>query len=442
MRFVACPAFLFAAATLYAQSNPQQPSVMSTTVGVLIDVSVSDAKGLPVLDITPNEFEITEDGVRQQIVSVSLVQGGVVRRLSRSGNSSNPTAQHSAAGANTEVATPTGDVPEIVPTLTAILFDRLSPEVRPMARKAALAYVSTLSPPHDYAGVFLADTALNTFQPFTSVQEKLAQAVDRLTATASANVSAASVSESPRIQGMDPNVGPTAAAESGGGFLNALDRERRLKELGGVEQALARMELRMREGYLRFLAEFEGESSLAGLRAVVSSLGALRGRKSILYFTEHLPLTARLKPRFDALIGEANRANVTVYTVDAVGLRVHSSEAAAARSIGIAGSQGVGDAQRGDGPWTKELEHQDQLLSSRLTAVLGRLAKDTGGFLIENTNDLGSGVARMKQERTTYYLLAYQPTNARFDGKFRRVGVKVKRSKVNLKARPGYIAAQ
>ena len=65
-----------------------------------------------------------------------------------------------------------------------------------------------------------------------------------------------------------------------------------------------------------------------------------------------------------------------------------------------------------------------------------------GGFLIENTNDLGSGVARMKQERTTYYLLAYQPTNARLDGKFRRVGVKVKRSKVHLKARPGYIAAQ
>ena len=198
----------------------------------------------------------------------------------------------------------------------------------------------------------------------------------------------------------------------------------------------------MREGYLRFLAEFEGESSLAGLRAVVSSLGALRGRKSILYFTEHLPITARVKPRFEALIGEANRANVTVYTVDAVGLRVHSSEAAAARSIGIAGSQGVGDVQRGDGPWTKELEHQDQLLSSRPTAVLGRLAKETGGFLIENTNDLGSGVERMKQERTTYYLLAYQPTNARVDGKFRRVGVKVKRSNLKVKARPGYLAAK
>jgi hypothetical protein len=46
---------------------------------------------------------------------------------------------------------------------------------------------------------------------------------------------------------------------------------------------------------------------------------------------------------------------------------------------------------------------------------------------VENSNNLGAGVARMQQERTTYYLLAYQPTNAAQDGKFRRVTVKVKR---------------
>jgi len=75
-------------------------------------------------------------------------------------------------------------------------------------------------------------------------------------------------------------------------------------------------------------------------------------------------------------------------------------------------------------------------------AVLGRLAKDTGGFLLENTNDLAGGVARMQQERTTYYLLAYQPTNTKFDGKFRKITVKVKRPKTTVRARPGYVAAQ
>ena len=42
------------------------------------------------------------------------------------------------------------------------------------------------------------------------------------------------------------------------------------------------------------------------------------------------------------------------------------------------------------------------MLSSRPTAILNRLARETGGFLLENTNDLGAGVARMQLERTTY----------------------------------------
>ena len=46
----------------------------------------------------------------------------------------------------------------------------------------------------------------------------------------------------------------------------------------------------------------------------------------------------------------------------------------------------------------------------------------------------------MKLERTTYYLLAYQSTNSALDGTFRRVTVKVKRSKVTVRSRIGYVA--
>jgi hypothetical protein len=37
---------------------------------------VSDRNGHPVLDITPDEFEIAEEGVLQEIVSMALVQAG------------------------------------------------------------------------------------------------------------------------------------------------------------------------------------------------------------------------------------------------------------------------------------------------------------------------------------------------------------------------------
>jgi VWFA-related protein len=315
--------------------------------------------------------------------------------------------------------------------------------MRPFAARAALAYVSTLSPPHDYAGVFLADATLRTFQSFTNQAARLREGVAGVTSTAPVSLAAgAERAATTRVQSFDPNQPPTAGAESAGGFSNA-ERQALFDPARDRDPAtlLLRLELKMGEGYQRFASEYEGQASMTGLRAVIDALGALPGRKSVLYFTENLQITPRLKAKFDALIGQANRSNITVYPVDAAGLRVHSKEAELARNVNVAGSQAVGDERRGDGPWTKDLEKQDQLLSSRPTAALGRLAKETGGFLLENTNDLAAGVARMQQERTTYYLLGYQPTNTAMDGTFRKVTVKVKRSKTTVKARPGYLAA-
>ena len=420
----------------------QQPPVKTITTGVVVDVTVVDNNGNPVLDLAPEDFELSEGGVRQQIVSATLVKGGIVTPLKTTAAVESQPADRPAPLGTQATGTPR---PAVAPNVTAILFDRLSPESRALARRAALAYVATLTPPHDYAGVFLADLSLRTFQPFTNEREKLARGIDVVSTTAPGNTALGAEPESKRVYGLDPNLSPTAGAESaGGGFGSIAEREHRLNELKGSlnpsEWMMQQMEMRMREGYQRFLAELDGQWSLAGLRAVVSSLGALPGRKSILYFTENLPITTRMKPKFDALIGEANRANIIVYPVDAVGLRVHSKELELGRNVGVAGAKGIGDEEREKGAWTKELEKQEEMLNSRPGAVLGRLAKDTGGFLLENTNDLGAGVARMQRERTTYYLLAYQPTNTTLDGKFRKISVKVKRPKMTVRGRPGYVA--
>jgi VWFA-related protein len=418
--------------------SAQQPPVKTVTTGVVVDVTVVDGKGNPVLDLTPEDFEVSEDGARQRIVSVSLVQRGTLRAIgtgaaasAQSGEPSAPSTSPAGIAAGTAM-----------PSVTAILFDRLSPESRELARRAALAYVSTLEPPHDYAGVFLADSALRTFQPFTNERDKLARAVDVVSSTARGNTALGAEPETKRIYGLDPNLPPTAGAESpGGGFGSIAERVHRLNEIKDPsEMMMMQMELRMREGYHRFVAELDGQWSLAGLRTVVSAFAALPGRKSILYFTEKLPITDRMKPKFDTLIGEANRANITVYPIDAVGLRVHSTDGELKRNVDVATAKALGDEERDKGAWTKDLERQNDLLNSRPGAVLGRLAKDTGGFLLENTNDLGAGVARMQRERTTYYLLSYQPTNTNLDGKFRKISVKVKRPKMTVRGRPGYVA--
>jgi VWFA-related protein len=443
MRRVALSVSLAVGMTCLVSAQQQQPPIKTITTGVVVDVTVIDSKGNPILDLVPADFEISEDGVRQTIISASLVHNGFIQAVnatrSVSGESAGQKPEPSSAGSAPRTA--------VTPSVTAILFDRLSPESRDLARRAALAYVSTLSAPHDYAAVFLADLSLRTFQSFTNQRDELARAVDVVSATAPANMSAAAEPESKRVLGLDPSLSPTEGAESaGGGFGGIAEREHRLNELRKLSQPdpsewmMLQMESRMREGYQRILAEMSGQASLAGLRAVVSGFGELPGRKSILYFTESLSITDRLKPKFDSLIGEANRANIVVYPVDAVGLRVQSKELELGRNVAVAGAKGIGDEERERGAWTKDLEKQNELLMSRPGAVLGRLAKDTGGFLLENTNDLSAGVARMQRERTTYYLLAYQPTNTKLDGTFRKISVKVKRSKTTVRARPGYVA--
>jgi VWFA-related protein len=429
--------FLFVSAA-FAPIWQQPPTLRTGTAGVLVDVTVLDKDGRPVTDLNAADFEVSEDGRTQQIVSATLMRGGVPSRVASAAASGSSQPAQAAPGAAPASG---GASPAPVPTVTALLFDSLSSDARPFATKAAAEFVSTLALPTEYAGVFQAGLALNTVQPFTNKPADVRAAIDIVAKTASNNLSAeAERKRSPsRLQGLDPSTPVTAGAESQQGWTTVADREQRLYG-GDNEKLLTQLALRMEEGYGRFLNEYEGDASLSGLRTTIAALAPLPGRKSILYFTEELPITSRLKSRFDALIGEANRANITISPVDAAGLRIHSKEMETNQNVKLAGDQGLGDAHRSDGAWTKDLETQEQALSSRPGAVLGRLANDTGGFLVDSTNDLGKVVSRMQVERTTYYLLGYQPTNAALDGKFRKVTVKVKRGKYTVRARPGYVA--
>ncbi len=423
-------------AMLLSISEQQTPNVRTVTSGVLIDVTVADKKGRPVVGLTPDDFEVKEDGVRQQLLSVVLVdrdryQSGPEGSVPAVGS---PESRPSAAGQDYDSA-------RRALAVTAVLFDRVSQEGSQLARKAAAAYVASLSPDYDYAGVFVGDLAFRTLQPFTNQREKLLRAIDAFGSMATATLAHnASSSQNARIQAFDPLQPPTAGAESSGGFVSAMERERQLAQMNPIDRKLIEIQLRMEESYRQVLSQYEGQASIAALTAVVDALSRMPGRKSILYFAESLPISGAVRTRFDRLIGLANRGNITIYPVDAAGLRLHSKESELARVVGVASAQGVGDTKRSDGAWTKDLEQQEQALTSRPAAALGRLAKETGGFVIQDTNDLGAGVARMQLERSTDYLLGYQPSNGAPDGTFRRISVKVKRQDVSVRARPGYLA--
>ena len=73
--------------------------------------------------------------------------------------------------------------------------------------------------------------------------------------------------------------------------------------------------------------------------------------------------------------------------------------------------------------------------------AMNALAADTGGFMIDNSNDLRGGLHEVLKDTETYYVLAYEPTNTKRDGGFRKIEVRLPGIKgVKARTRSGYFA--
>ena len=123
---------------------------------------------------------------------------------------------------------------------------------------------------------------------------------------------------------------------------------------------------------------------------------------------------------FRDLIDDANRGNTSFYTIDPRGLPVF-------------------DSPLGPAP-PPSLEVQRQHLQQR-TDMLRVLADNTDGFAVMGSNNLDPGLRRIADDLTSYYLLGYYSGNPKFDGRFRKIDVRVKRPGIDIRARRGYKAA-
>jgi tetratricopeptide (TPR) repeat protein len=72
--------------------------------------------------------------------------------------------------------------------------------------------------------------------------------------------------------------------------------------------------------------------------------------------------------------------------------------------------------------------------------TLRDLAESTGGLVIANSNDLGHKLEQVASDLRLYYEVSYAPARSEYDGRFRRIEVKVSRKGVFVQARSGYFA--
>jgi VWFA-related protein len=210
-----------------------------------------------------------------------------------------------------------------------------------------------------------------------------------------------------------------------------------------AEQAFEEMRARTDETFEALQRDQQGYATTNGLMAIVNSMNRLPGRKAVLFFSEGVSIPPNVQQHFRSVIHAANRANVSVYSVDAAGLRAESTLQASRDEINARSRlrmDNLDRAMNNPGPMTKGLERNEDLLNYSPESGLTQLARQTGGAFIGGANNIDSKLKEIDEDLGTYYLLTYSPTNQNYDGKFRNISVKVKRSGVEALARRGYYA--
>lgn len=437
--------FWVAVAPVRVCSQDQDEVIRVRSNEVRLDVIVKDKKGRPIRDLKATDFEVLEDGVAQKVESFTFVTREPTAVASGTENDKSQPATGTTAP-------PTGGA-RSTPTITALVFDRLSTEARALARKAGLSYAEGGMASGGFTGVFGIDQSLRTVQSFTDSASLIRDAVERATGTATStyNSGAAQIRDNAdRIAGLAQQGASSAAdAAAAGAAQNSTGASEAGAAAGRAmaEQKLVEMQMQMLEQYERLERDQEGFATINSLLAVITPMQHLPGRKTIIFFSEGLKLPPSVMQKFPSVINAANRANVSIYSIDAAGLRIQSGTAEAARELNsiVAANmarQAAGTDRGGSGPYMRGLERNEDLLRFDPRSGLGSLSDQTGGFLIHDTNDLVAGLRRIDDDMNGYYFLTYVPKNKDYDGRFRRINVKVTRTNVDVQSRQGYYAVE
>ena len=150
----------------------------------------------------------------------------------------------------------------------------------------------------------------------------------------------------------------------------------------------------------RDIARVRSEVTISALQSAAVHLGSIKeGRKSIIFVSEGLTgLGLDQLPLIRELTETANNNNTAIYTLDPAGLTGGSSD------------------------------------------ILRTIAENTGAEAFVNTNTPEKALRQVVREASAFYLLGYSSSRNPQDGKFHKIGVKVKRSGIDVRARRGYWA--
>jgi VWFA-related protein len=434
-----------------SKPEPQKPdTIVVERSEVILDAIVRDRKGRPVTNLTAADFAVYENGVRQQISSFRLVSRREENSAIKPGQPPANQKTETKAAPSTPGLRNTPAVMDNKPNAVALVFDRLSPDARARAHSAALAYIAQGLTPDDYVGVFIIDQKLKVLQAFTNDAQLIREAINQAEKEGS-SVYADSTSEITELSKAYEGaiIVNDQLQASAAGTLTGMGRSDEARNVlnqsaSGFAIAAIGYALRTLEGYERLERNQQGYATTDSLIAIIHGLSTLPRRKALLFFSEGVAVTSATTGNFRAVISNANRSGVSVYSIDAAGLRTQSSDVVLGQAMTALGQRRISQAGHGGdnglGAMTKDLERNEDLIGRNPANSLGQLADQTGGLFISSTNDPGARLRQVNEDLHSYYLLSYSPINNDYDGNFRQTNVNITRPGFEVQARKGYYA--
>ena len=397
----------------------QKPElILPTSVEVVrLEVVVTEKRGHARAGLTREDFAVLEDGKPQPIVQFQAFARPQPA----------PPARPAPPAATEPAGTEEDEAEDLLPARYVVLaIDDVHMEFESLSRvrKALTRFLDEDLRPEDQVALVTTSGASALSQEFTSDRAVLQQTLSRLSAQGHppqrTDIPYISEYQAELIENEDPMALDAAAQEvlQAGLVLDLTSAEEiaRRKARGVLTEAV-----------------YDSRLTLETLESLCRGLSGLTGRKALFLVSDGFltSLSARGGTTFDLrrIADAGTRAGVVVYALDTRGL--------------VAAPPGAGAASlRRPGPATFGAVEAIQRRSLEATRdAMNALAADTGGFLVENSNNLRAGLREMLKDTETYYVLAYEPTNTKRDGGFRRIEVRLPGVPgARVRTRSGYFA--
>ena len=460
---------LLLASTVASQVTPQngkpgspdsdQPIRIGTDL-VQLDVVITDKNGRIVKGLTRDDFDLFEKGKKQPLSFFEFVDA-----LRDSQGKDLAAAQQAAARGLAE---------REVSRVFAFVVDDLTVRFEDLTyvRQMLLNFIDSQMQPSDLVAIIRTVGGKGLLQQFTTDKELLRRAIAALlpvghplnrpeSAWGDRGLISERIGQDMQGSGLQPTSASARALSEGSGgdqLSSSEDSFGQTIEAMDVNSVADEADKSLRAFMTLSTASF-----------VIDSMQELPGRKSLVLISGGLPLlgaqsgatASRVSNLLNLLTDNATRASVAIHTMDVRGLQILTDFKVFEESplstpamptppeqtqIGTRRSGGV----RTIDPRTKAASVMDLNTLGNRSAFNGldaqeglkALASATGGISVINTNNFNKGMEKILAASEGYYLLAYTPSDSKFDGDFRKIEVKVKTEGLKVHSRRGYFARE